>query len=342
MKPAVCFENVCRYYGEVHALEKVSFTVADGEFFSMLGPSGSGKTTSLRLIAGFEKATAGKILIHGQPADNVPPYQRNVNTVFQDYALFPHMTILANVAYGLKVKGVDRSTYTRRAEEMLALVRLEGMAGRRPAQLSGGQRQRVALARALINEPRVLLLDEPLGALDLKLRKQMQVELKALQRQLGITFIYVTHDQDEALSMSDRIAVFRDGRIEQLDTPAAVYQTPASRFVADFVGNANVLDRVLAHRIGGIDKACAIRPEKIFFATGEISLANDTITLDCTVLDSHYHGASTRFTVNIGQDYRLVMIRPNEEQDMTTMPAPGERRTIAWRRQDMHYFKVRG
>jgi putative spermidine/putrescine transport system ATP-binding protein len=340
MKPAICFENVCRYYGEIYALDKVSFTVGDGEFFSMLGPSGSGKTTSLRLIAGFEKATSGKIYIHNELADDVPPYQRNVNTVFQDYALFPHMSILANVAYGLKVKGVDRRTYTRRAEEMLALVKLEGMTSRRPGQLSGGQRQRVALARALINEPRVLLLDEPLGALDLKLRKQMQVELKALQRQLGITFIYVTHDQDEALSMSDRLAVFRAGRIEQLDTPTAVYQTPASRFVADFVGNANVLERAMAYRISNVDKACAIRPEKITFATGEAASTDDKIIIKGDVVDSHYHGASTRFTIDIGDGHRLVMIRPNDEQTLASAPQPGEKCTMAWQRQDMHYFKA--
>jgi putative spermidine/putrescine transport system ATP-binding protein len=340
MEPAVCFEDVCRYYGEIHALDHVSFTVADGEFFSMLGPSGSGKTTSLRLIAGFEKATAGRIFIHGQPSSGVPPYERNVNTVFQDYALFPHMNIQNNVAYGLKVKGVDRKIYTRRAEEMLALVKLEGMSDRHPAQLSGGQRQRVALARALINEPRVLLLDEPLGALDLKLRKQMQVELKALQRQLGITFIYVTHDQDEALSMSDRLAVFRDGQIEQLDTPAAIYQTPASRFVADFVGNANVIGRTLARKIGGVDRACAIRPEKIFFVAGDDPTPEDVITLRGTVVDSHYHGASTRFTMEVADGQQLILIQPNDESAMAAAPAPGEQRVIAWRRQDMHYFKA--
>ena len=265
MDPAVSFEDVCRYYGKIHAIDHVSFEVADGEFFSMLGPSGSGKTTSLRLIAGFENATTGRILIHGADARDVPPYERNVNTVFQDYALFPHMTVMQNVAYGLKVKGVDKKTYSRKADEMLEMVKLANLSSRHPGQLSGGQRQRVALARALINEPRVLLLDEPLGALDLKLRKQMQVELKALQRQLGITFVYVTHDQDEALSMSDRLAVFNDGKIEQIGTPEMIYETPASEFVADFVGNANVIDKKMALELTGTGTPCSIRPEKIFF-----------------------------------------------------------------------------
>jgi putative spermidine/putrescine transport system ATP-binding protein len=335
---AVRFEDVCRYYGKVRALDKVSFEVTDGEFFSMLGPSGSGKTTSLRLIAGFENATAGKIFIHGQEARDVPPYERNVNTVFQDYALFPHMTVLENVTYGLKVKGVDRKTYTRRANEMLALVKLEDMPARRPGQLSGGQRQRIALARALINEPRVLLLDEPLGALDLKLRKQMQVELKALQRQLGITFIYVTHDQDEALSMSDRLAVFRDGRIEQIDTPAAIYETPASRFVADFVGNANVLGKSLAVALTGVSQACAIRPEKLFFASGNASPDEDLVTAPGKVIDVHYHGASSRFTVEVGGGHQLILIQPNDENSRAAALTPDQSCVIAWRRKDAHYF----
>jgi putative spermidine/putrescine transport system ATP-binding protein len=338
MESAVRFEDVCRYYGKIRALDQVSFEVADGEFFSMLGPSGSGKTTSLRLIAGFENATAGGIFIHGRKAQGVPPYERNVNTVFQDYALFPHMTILENVAYGLKVKGVDKKAYTRRAGEMLALVKLENMPRRRPAQLSGGQRQRVALARALINEPRVLLLDEPLGALDLKLRKQMQVELKALQRQLGITFIYVTHDQDEALSMSDRLAVFRDGKIEQIGTPAAIYETPASRFVADFVGNANVIGRSLAQRLTGVPQACAIRPEKIFFVSDPPPEDEGLVTVPGRVADTHYHGASTRFTVEVGDGHPLVLIRPNDEKQ-SGGPSPLEQRCIiAWRKKDAHLF----
>ena len=338
MEPAVCFEEVCRYYGDIRALDNVSFTVADGEFFSMLGPSGSGKTTSLRLIAGFEKVTAGKIRIHGQPAHDIPPYERNVNTVFQDYALFPHMTVLDNVAYGLRVKGVDRHTRSRRAEEMLGLVRLESMSARHPAQLSGGQRQRVALARALINQPRVLLLDEPLGALDLKLRKQMQVELKALQRQLGITFVYVTHDQDEALSMSDRLAVFRGGRIEQIDTPAAVYQTPATRFVADFVGNANVIGRALARRISGGEKAFAVRPEKIFFIGGAQDDGTDMLTVQGDIADVHYHGASTRFTIDIGDEPHLIVVRYNDEALAADPLPPGTRCSVGWYRRDMHVF----
>jgi len=338
MESAVRFEEVCRYYGKIRALDQVSFEVADGEFFSMLGPSGSGKTTSLRLIAGFESPTAGRICLHGREAHNVPPYERNVNTVFQDYALFPHMTILENVAYGLKVKGVDKKTTTRRANEMLALVKLENMPARRPGQLSGGQRQRVALARALINEPRVLLLDEPLGALDLKLRKQMQVELKALQRQLGITFIYVTHDQDEALSMSDRLAVFRDGKIEQIDTPAAIYETPASRFVADFVGNANVLGQKAAQALTGIPRACAIRPEKIFFAPEPGPADGDIVTVPGRVTDVHYHGASTRFTVEVGDGQQLVLIRPNDEKSRTAPSTPDQPCVVAWRKQDAHFF----
>jgi len=338
MEPAVRFENVCRYYGKIQALDQVSFEVADGEFFSMLGPSGSGKTTSLRLIAGFETATAGQIFIHGQDARDVPPYERNVNTVFQDYALFPHMTILENVAYGLKVKGVAKKTTTRRANDMLALVKLEDMPLRRPAQLSGGQRQRVALARALINEPRVLLLDEPLGALDLKLRKQMQVELKALQRQLGITFIYVTHDQDEALSMSDRLAVFRNGRIEQIGTPAAVYETPASPFVADFVGNANVLPKKMAIALTGVPRACAIRPEKIFFAAESHPADEEIVTVPGRIIDVHYHGASTRFTVAVGDDQEMVLIQPNGEKNFAAASGPDPACTIAWRKKDTHFF----
>src|SRR6188474_66047 len=242
MSPAVRFVNVCRHFGPVRAVDGVDLDIAPGEFFAMLGPSGSGKTTCLRLIAGFEQPTAGHIEIFGERADGVPPYRRNVNTVFQDYALFPHLNVLDNVAYGLMVKGIGRSERLKSAEEALAMVRLPGYGARRPGQLSGGQRQRVALARALVNRPKVLLLDEPLGALDLKLRENMQEELKSIQRDVGITFVSVTHDQEEALTMSDRIAVFNDGRIEQVAGPAELYEHPASAFVAGFVGTSNLLE----------------------------------------------------------------------------------------------------
>jgi putative spermidine/putrescine transport system ATP-binding protein len=233
---AVRLESLRRTYGDVEAVAGIDLEIADGEFFSLLGPSGSGKTTTLRMIAGFEFPTAGRVVLHGRDVTRVPPYARDVNTVFQDYALFPHMSVGDNVGYGLMVRRVRRGERRERVREALRLVRLEGFEGRKPAQLSGGQRQRVALARALVNEPRVLLLDEPLGALDLKLRQEMQEELKQIQERVGITFLYVTHDQDEALTMSDRLAVFNAGRIEQVGTPAAVYETPATAFVAGFVG----------------------------------------------------------------------------------------------------------
>ena len=226
MAAAVSFQNVSRHFGTVRAVDDVSLDIGEGEFFAMLGPSGSGKTTCLRLIAGFDQPTSGHIEIFGETAEGVPPYRRNVNTVFQDYALFPHMRVLDNVAYGLMVKGVGKAERRQAAREALALVKLAGMEARRPAELSGGQRQRVALARALVNRPKVLLLDEPLGALDLKLREQMQVELKALQQQLGITFVFVTHDQGEALSMADRVAIFNEGKLVQVGTPRDVYERP--------------------------------------------------------------------------------------------------------------------
>ena len=259
MTTAVSFQHVSRHFGSVRAVDDVSLDIAEGEFFAMLGPSGSGKTTCLRLIAGFEQPTSGHIEIFGDTAEGVPPYRRNVNTVFQDYALFPHMTVLDNVAYGLMVKGVDKAKRDAKAEEALALVALPGFGGRRPSQLSGGQRQRVALARALVNQPKVLLLDEPLGALDLKLREQMQVELKTLQRNLGITFVFVTHDQGEALSMADRVAIFNDGKIVQVGTPEDIYERPETRFVADFVGSSNVLSPDFSKASGGA--ATLVEPE---------------------------------------------------------------------------------
>src|SRR6185503_9852733 len=262
MTPAIEFRGVSRIYGEVRAVDDVSFSVEPGEFFAMLGPSGSGKTTSLRLVAGFDTPDRGQVLLDGQDVSSTPPYDRNVNTVFQDYALFPHMTVLENVAYGPRVRGVATDERTRRAREMLELVQLGALGDRRPSQLSGGQRQRVALARALINHPKVLLLDEPLGALDLKLREEMQIELKSLQKKLGITFVYVTHDQGEALSMADRVAVFNKGRIEQLAAPRELYLRPATAFVARFVGSANVASVEMAAKFAGWGgQAFAIRAE---------------------------------------------------------------------------------
>jgi putative spermidine/putrescine transport system ATP-binding protein len=310
---AVRFEGVSRHFGEVRAVDNVTFEIADGEFFAMLGPSGSGKTTCLRLIAGFEQPTAGRILVHGRSMEGVPPYERDVNTVFQDYALFPHMTVGDNVAYGPMIKGVPRAERERRAAEMLEMVALTGMSGRKPGQLSGGQRQRVALARALINQPSVLLLDEPLGALDLKLREQMQVELKAIQRRVGITFIYVTHDQGEALSMSDRVAVFNHGRVEQIGTPTEVYEHPASAFVAGFVGVSNMLDGATAAGITGQPGAFSIRPEKIRMAPPGSDVPADCHAVDGQVDSVLYLGASTRYHVALAGGGELTVIDQNRE-----------------------------
>jgi putative spermidine/putrescine transport system ATP-binding protein len=275
---------------EVRAVDGVDLVIAPGEFFTLLGPSGSGKTTVLRMVGGFTLPTAGRILIGGEEVTHRPPYARPVNTVFQDYALFPHMNIADNVAYGLMVRGVVKAERRQRAAEMLTQVQLEGVGDRRPAQLSGGQRQRVALARALINRPQLLLLDEPLGALDLKLREQMQTELKALQRQLGITFVFVTHDQHEALSMSDRIGVFHAGRLAQVGTPQAIYDRPATRFVAQFVGAANVLDGDAARRFTGHASAM-LRPERIRIGGADGARASGTVA------EVQYFGAFTRVKV---------------------------------------------
>ena len=305
MPSAVRFINVSRRFGAVRAVDGVALDIAAGEFFAMLGPSGSGKTTCLRLIAGFEQPDEGQIEIFGEPVEGVPPYKRNVNTVFQDYALFPHMTVGENVAYGLMIKGMARAVREAKAKEALAMVKLAGFEGRRTSQLSGGQRQRVALARALVNDPKVLLLDEPLGALDLKLREQMQEELKALQTDLGITFVFVTHDQGEALSMANRVAIFNEGRIIQVGTPSDVYERPNSRFVADFVGSSNVLPPVFAASHGGMAKWTSLRPERIgilgpgtrvpavhAFADGEIKMIS-------------YQGSATRVSV-ASEGLRLV------------------------------------
>jgi putative spermidine/putrescine transport system ATP-binding protein len=313
MTTAITFQGVSRHFGAVRAVDDVSFEIADGEFFAMLGPSGSGKTTCLRLIAGFEQPTTGDILLHGKPMAGVPPYERDVNTVFQDYALFPHMTVGENVAYGLMIRKVPRAEREKRAADMLEMVALTGMAGRKPGQLSGGQRQRVALARALINQPSVLLLDEPLGALDLKLREQMQVELKSIQRRIGITFIYVTHDQGEALSMSDRVAVFNQGRIEQIGTPTAVYERPASAFVAGFVGISNLLRDRVAASITGSQQTFSIRPEKISLLAAGATVPDDRHVADGKIESILYLGSSTRYNVALDAGGELTVIEQNRE-----------------------------
>lgn len=335
MTLAVQFTGVSRVFGEVKAVDRVSIDIQDGEFFSMLGPSGSGKTTCLRLIAGFEQPSAGSIRIHGEEAVGLAPYQRDVNTVFQDYALFPHMNVLDNVAYGLKVKGVGKSERYARAEETLALVALDGYGPRKPAQLSGGQRQRVALARALVNRPRVLLLDEPLGALDLKLREQMQGELKKLQRQLGITFIFVTHDQTEALSMSDRVAVFNQGRIEQVDSPRNLYMKPATAFVAEFVGTSNVLRGELAKRLTGQALPFSIRPEHIRFADDQAATSGE-VEVSGLLLDIQYQGAATRYEIQLDNGQNLSISQANDQWQAGTLAfQPGQAVTARWARAAM-------
>jgi putative spermidine/putrescine transport system ATP-binding protein len=304
-------------YGDVVAVDSIDLEIAPGEFFTMLGPSGSGKTTTLRIIAGFEQPDAGTVMLGGEEVTSRPPYARNVNTVFQDYALFPHMTVYENVEYGLKVKGIKRQERKRRAEEALGLVRLEGFGGRKPVQLSGGQRQRVALARAIVNHPQVLLLDEPLGALDLKLRQEMQMELKRIQQEVGITFVYVTHDQEEALTMSDRIAVFSHGRIEQIGTPAEVYERPANEFVAGFVGVSNVLERD--------GRRFAVRPEKISM------LGEDEPGEPGTIRDVVYVGAVTRYVVELDAGGALTVLRQNlERSSAETLEERGRRVRLAW------------
>jgi putative spermidine/putrescine transport system ATP-binding protein len=323
MTAAVEFKNVSRHFGTVRAVDGVDLTIAEGSFFAMLGPSGSGKTTCLRLISGFEKPTGGAIRIFGEDVSNTPPHLRNVNTVFQDYALFPHLNVRDNVAYGLMVKGTGRAQRQAKAEEMLSLVKLDGYGDRKPAQLSGGQRQRVALARALVNEPRVLLLDEPLGALDLKLREAMQDELKALQHKLGLTFVFVTHDQHEALSMADSLAVFNEGRIAQIGTPQDIYDRPATRFVADFVGSSNVLPPDLTQRLGGPAQWASLRPEATRLA------ASGPVTGTVTAL--RYLGSGTRVVITMGDTEVAAMVPAGQ-----SVPAEGSQSAIAFDPSALH------
>jgi putative spermidine/putrescine transport system ATP-binding protein len=334
---AVRLEGITKRFGSFTAVDDVDLAVADGEFFSMLGPSGSGKTTCLRLIAGFETPTAGTVRLHGEDVNRRAPFERDVNTVFQDYALFPHMTVADNVGYGLLVRKVDRAERRRRVDETLALVQLGGLGGRKPAELSGGQRQRVALARALVVRPRLLLLDEPLGALDLKLRQAMQVELKAIQKEVGISFVYVTHDQEEALTMSDRLAVFDHGRIEQVGTPAEVYEFPLTAFVAGFVGVSNVITGAAATTLTGSPDAFAVRPEKIRLGDLDTEAGSDECAVDGVVRDVVYLGPHTRYllSLDLGQDLTVV------EQNLATtsgevLAAKGRRVRALWGRAYNH------
>ncbi|HEV8103093.1 MAG TPA: ABC transporter ATP-binding protein [Gaiellaceae bacterium] len=318
MAADVGVEGIRKTFGDVVAVDDVDLTVGDGEFFTLLGPSGSGKTTTLRIIAGFEQADRGRVTLGGEDITRRPPYARNVNTVFQDYALFPHMTVEQNVAYGLKVKGVKRSERVSQVREVLRMVRLDGYGARKPVQLSGGQRQRVALARSIVNRPQVLLLDEPLGALDLKLRQEMQVFLKALQQELGMTFLYVTHDQEEALTMSDHVAVFNEGRIEQIGSPRVIYERPATEFVAGFVGTSNILERN--------GRRFSVRPERIDLnGHGEPGVVADVV----------FVGAFTRYVVDTSSGDRLTVVRQSDGSRVE----PGTKVNLSWRDEDAYEIK---
>jgi putative spermidine/putrescine transport system ATP-binding protein len=323
--PDVALRGLTKRYGDVAAVDGIDLEIRQGEFFTMLGPSGSGKTTTLRLIAGFELPDTGQVLLRGTDVAREPPYARDVNTVFQDYALFPHMTVGQNVEYGLRVKKVARDERRTRAEEALRMVQLGDLGGRKPGQLSGGQRQRVALARAIVNRPQVLLLDEPLGALDLKLRQEMQTELKRIQQEVGITFVYVTHDQEEALTMSDRLAVFNRGRIEQVGAPADVYEHPASEFVAGFVGVSNVLDRD--------GDRFTVRPEKVrLLEADEDDLGSGWHTEGGTIVACAYAGMVTKYAVELDRGGRLQVVRQNlETTSEEVLEAPGRKVKVGWR-----------
>jgi len=321
--PLIEIRGLSKAFGSVKAVDGVDLDINAGEFLTLLGPSGSGKTTVLRMIAGFEDPDTGTINLNGNDITHLPPYERDVNTIFQDYALFPHMDVITNIEYGLRVKKVDKKERRAKALEALEQVRLSGYENRKPSQLSGGQRQRVALARALVNRPSVLLLDEPLGALDLKLRQQMQIELKELQREVGITFIFVTHDQEEALTMSDRIAVFDKGKIQQLDRPAAIYERPSNEFVAGFVGVSNLISGSAAQSLLGQSGTFTVRPEKI-----QIS---DSAGAAGTIKEVEYLGPATRFIVDLDAGVRLVVLKQNSEESASeVMNMRGKKIKLSW------------
>ena len=332
--PALRLEGVVKRFGDVAAVDGVDLEIADGEFFSMLGPSGSGKTTTLRMIAGFELPTEGRILLHGHDVTGIPPFDRDVNTVFQDYAIFPHMSVGDNVGYGLTIRKVASAQRRERVAEALRMVRLDGYEKRRPNQLSGGQRQRVALARALVNRPRVLLLDEPLGALDLKLREEMQIELKQIQQQVGITFIYVTHDQGEALTMSDRLAVFNRGRIEQIGAPAEVYERPATQFVAGFVGTSNLLSGPVAEAVVGREGTYTVRPEKIRLGSADDSAKDGEVAAKGHIRKVVYMGPDTRYLVALDAGSELTVTQQNlVTSSSDALELEGKPVTLLWQRQ---------
>ena len=330
MVSAVSLQKVSRHFGAVRAMDEVDLEVAPGEFFAMLGPSGSGKTTCLRLIAGFEQPTSGHIEIFGETAEGVPPYRRNVNTVFQDYALFPHMNVIENVAFPLMIRKIPKIERLKQAGAALEMVKLGGYGQRRPGQLSGGQRQRVALARSIVNKPKVLLLDEPLGALDLKLRESMQEELKLLQRTLGITFIFVTHDQGEALSMADRVAVFNDGKVQQIGTPEEIYKRPQSRFVADFVGSSNVLTPEFVYWITGEKRWASLRPEAIHV----VAAGSGASRMTGTIVSKSYLGPVVRLLIDLNGT-RLHAAVPSTE----SVPAEGARVTLGFAKDAIHMME---
>lgn len=338
MRKALNLENINKSYGAIQALRNINLTISDGEFFSLLGPSGSGKTTCLKVIAGFEAPDNGDVVIFDQEVTNIPPFKRQVNTVFQDYALFPHMNVRQNVGYSLKVQKLKGPLIEKSIDEILEVVNLTGYDFRKPSELSGGQRQRVALARALVNKPKILLLDEPLGALDLKLREKMQIELKNIQRQFKITFIYVTHDQQEALSMSDRIAVFNDGKIEQVDTPANIYSKPINSFVADFIGTTSIFEKVSAMKLFNLDSAFSVRPENVLIFDTEKDLIginkNEYFIANGKVIDCQFQGSHLKITFSTDANSKLSAFK-SLEGNINQIYDVNSKHLIAWKRSDI-------